>query len=84
MFLGVNMFLTLLGAHFTLACGSGLNEPESGQKHIYAREQQLYCCITPPKIEKGKLVEETFRRKQSYTMCVLLLHSVRKTPILTK
>jgi hypothetical protein len=38
MFLGINMFLALLRTHFK-------NESESGQKHIYAREHQLYCYI---------------------------------------
>ena len=38
MFLGVNMFLALLKTDF-----SPRHEPESGQKHIYAREHQLYC-----------------------------------------
>ena len=41
MFLGVNMFLALLRTHFS----PHQNEPESGQKHIYAREHQLYCYI---------------------------------------
>jgi len=27
--------------------GSGQDEPESGEKHIYARELQLYCYILP-------------------------------------
>ena len=35
MFLSINMFLVLLRAHF-----------KSGQKHIYARERQLYCYIS--------------------------------------
>ena len=34
MFLGINMFLALRPV-----------ESESGQKHIYAREHQLYCYI---------------------------------------
>ena len=33
MFLGINMFLALLRAQ---------NDSESGQKHIHARERQLY------------------------------------------
>ncbi len=36
MFLGINMFLTLLK-----------NESESGQKYIYAREHQLLLYYTP-------------------------------------
>ena len=45
MFLVVNMFLALLGAHFSNACGSGLNEPESDQKHIYDQEHQLFNLL---------------------------------------
>ena len=41
MFFGVYMFLALLRTHFS--------EPESGQKHIYAREHQLSCYITADK-----------------------------------
>ena len=38
MFLGINMFLALLRTHFN-------PRVKSGQKHIYAREHQLYCYI---------------------------------------
>ena len=36
------MFLALLRTHLK---NIYINEPESGQKHIYAREHQLYCYI---------------------------------------
>ncbi len=46
MFLGINMFLAHLKTHFNPRCARAKNESESGQKHIYAREHQLYCYIT--------------------------------------
>ena len=44
-FLGVNMFWPFSEIILALTSGSGQNEPESGQKHIYAREHQLYSYI---------------------------------------
>ncbi len=43
MFLGINMFLALLRTHFNTRGARA--ESESGQKHVYAQEHQLYCYI---------------------------------------
>ena len=41
------MFLALLRTHFIPRYARTKMSFESGQKHIYAREHQLYCYIIP-------------------------------------
>ena len=43
MFLGINMFLALLRAHFNPRYPPA--KMILDQKHLYARERQLYCYI---------------------------------------
>ena len=45
MFLGINMFLALLSAHFNLRYACAKMILSRGQKHIYARERKLHCYV---------------------------------------